>query len=139
MNKNKIISIGFILLVGVFTLTAGLFEYSTFAVGIFCFVMYVYYSFLIAPQNKKFQNIKLAVRNGDISNEELSIMTDIDAEKINLLRVNDEFTEDELERLAIALDVKEDRSAQRKGKRAILVVIALIITVCLVYFLFGEA
>lgn len=83
-------------------------------------------------------NVKQALQHSDISNEELSEMTTIDPEKINLLRVNNEFSEQEIESLAVALEVKEDRSAQRNGKRAIMIVVVIIAIVCLVYFLFGD-
>lgn len=53
-------------------------------------------------------NIKQALQHSDISNEELSEMTTIDPEKINSLRVNNEFSEQEIESLAVALEVKED-------------------------------
>jgi len=100
--------------------------------------MYVYYSFLIAPNQKRFLNIKEALKSSYVSNERLSEITNIDPEKINLLRIDNEFTEEERKRLAEALDVKEDRSSQNNAKRLILIVLGFILLVVLVYFLFGE-
>jgi cbb3-type cytochrome oxidase subunit 3 len=138
LNKNKIISIGFVSLAALLGVSLTFFGNSIFVIGVFSLVLYVYYSFLIAPKNKKFMNVKQALQHSDISNEELSEMTTIDPEKINLLRVNNEFSEQEIESLAVALEVKEDRSAQRNGKRAIMIVVVIIAIVCLVYFLFGD-
>ncbi|MGO3790059.1 hypothetical protein [uncultured Enterococcus sp.] len=139
MNKNKLISIGFISLAILLGIAINFLGNSTFVIGIFCLVMYVYHSFLIAPNQRRFLNIKKALKSSYFSNEELSKITNVDPEKINLLRVENDFTEEELESLAIALDVKEDRTAQINAKRIILIVIGVILTVVLVYFLFGEA
>lgn len=139
MNKNKIIFIGFIILAILLNVSMSIFGNSTFVLGIFCLVIYVYYSFLIAPNQKRFLNIKEALKKSDISNEELSSITQVDPEKINLLRVDNDFTEEELKSLAMALEVKEDRSSQMNAKRVVLIVLGLILTVVLVYFLFGEA
>lgn len=139
MNKNKLISIGFISLALLLGISINFFGNSTFVIGIFCSAMYVYYSFLIAPNQRRFLNIKKALKSSYFSNEELSKITNVDPEKINLLRVDNDFTEEKLESLALALDVKEDRSAQINAKRIMLIVIGLILTVVLVYFLFGEA
>ncbi|MGL9730411.1 hypothetical protein [Enterococcus sp. DIV0756] len=143
MNKNRIISIGFTVLPVVFTVffikVTGIAENYNFILGLFCLAMYVYYSFLIAPNQKRFLNIKEALKKSDISNEELSLLTQVDPEKINLLRVDNDFTEEELNSLAMALEVKEDRSSQMNAKRVVLIVLGLILTVVLVYFLFGEA
>lgn len=139
MNKNKIISIGFVTFAALLGISLSFFGNSTFVLGIFCLVMYVYYSFLIAPNQKRFQNIKEALKSTELSNEELSLITQVDSEKINLLRVDNDFTEEELDSLAVALEVKEDRSSQTKAKRIIFIVLGLILIVVLVYFLFGEA
>lgn len=143
MNKNKIISIGFTVLPVVFTVffikATGIAENYNFILGLFCLAMYVYYSFLIAPNQRRFLNIKEALKSTDLSNEELSSITQVDPEKINLLRVDNDFTEEELKSLAMALEVKEDRSSQMNAKRVVLIVLGLILTVVLVYFLFGEA
>ncbi|MBU5359559.1 hypothetical protein KQI58_00545 [Enterococcus raffinosus] len=139
MNKNKVISIGFVTLAALLGISLSFFGNSTFVLGIFCLAMYVYYSFLIAPNQKRFLNIKEALKSTDLSNEELSSITQVDPEKINLLRVDNDFTEEELKSLAVALDVKEDRSSQMNAKRIIFIVLGVILTVVLVYFLFGEA
>lgn len=138
LNKNKIISIGFIALTVLFGLALNFWGNPTFVLGIFCLAMYVYHSFLIAPNQKRFLNIKEALKSSYVSNERLSEITNIDPEKINLLRIDNEFTEEELKRLAEALDVKEDRSSQKNAKRLILIVLGFILLVVLVYFLFGE-
>lgn len=139
MNKNKVIFIGFVTLAALLGISLSFFGNSTFVLGIFCLAMYVYYSFLIAPNQKRFLNIKEALKSTDLSNEELSSITQVDPEKINLLRVDNDFTEEELKSLAVALDVKEDRSSQMNAKRIIFIVLGVILTVVLVYFLFGEA
>lgn len=72
MNKNKLISIGFISLAILLGIAINFLGNSTFVIGIFCLVMYVYHSFLIAPNQRRFLNIKKALKSSYFSNEELS-------------------------------------------------------------------
>ncbi|MGX7352766.1 helix-turn-helix domain-containing protein [Enterococcus canis] len=140
MEKRKIkaISVGFIVLAILLYVLVIWLGHSVFAMGVYALILYAYYAFLIAPISKRFLNIKKALKSSDMSNEDLSKMTNIDPEKINLLREENEFTEEELDSLALALNVKKDHSSQKNAKRIIFIVLGTILLVVLVYFLFGE-
>lgn len=135
MKKINIISIGFVVLVASFSLAMDYFENSTFILGIFCLVMYFFYSHFIGTRQKNFLNVKKALQTNSVTNEELAEVTNIDPNKINLLREENDFTEEEIERLAEALGVRQEKTAARK---IIFVVVGVILVVVLVYFLFGE-
>lgn len=138
MNKNKIIGFSFILIMAILGIFAVFFELTSLIIVIVPLVTYVYHAFFVAPKQKQFLNIKEAVKNSAFSNEQLSERTNIEPEKINLLRIECFFTTEELKRLATALELHEDKSAQKNGKRVLLIVVGFILTLLIVYFVFGE-
>lgn len=138
MNKNKIIGFSFILIMAILGIIAVFFELTGLIIVIVPLVTYVYHAFFVAPKQKQFLNIKEAVKNSTFSNEQLSERTNIEPEKINLLRIECFFTMEELKRLATALELHEDKSAQKNGKRVLLIVVGFILTLLIVYFVFGE-
>lgn len=54
-------------------------------------------------------NVKRALQTDSVTNEELAEITNIDPNKIDLLREENEFTEEEIERLADALGVRQEK------------------------------
>ncbi|BDX44126.1 TPA: hypothetical protein ACOIT4_000547 [Enterococcus faecalis] len=138
MNKNKIIGFSFILIMAILGIIAVFFELTSLIIVIVPLVTYVYHAFFVAPKQKQFLNIKEAVKNSTFSNEQLSERTNIEPEKINLLRIECFFTTEELKRLATVLELHEDKSAQKNGKRVLLIVVGFILTLLIVYFVFGE-
>ncbi|WP_421503008.1 hypothetical protein [Enterococcus faecalis] len=116
MNKNKIIGFSFILIMAILGIIAVFFELTGLIIVIVPLVTYVYHAFFVAPKQKQFLNIKEAVKNSTFSNEQLSERTNIEPEKINLLRIECFFTMEELKRLATALELHEDKSAQKMEK-----------------------
>ncbi|EIA6621408.1 hypothetical protein EZ054_10830 [Enterococcus faecalis] len=138
MNKNKIIGFSFILIMAILGIIAVFFELTSLIIVIVPLVTYVYHAFFVAPKQKQFLNIKEAVKNSTFSNEQLSERTNIEPEKINLLRIKCSFTTEELKRLATVLELHEDKSAQKNGKRVLLIVVGFILTLLIVYFVFGE-
>ena len=138
MNKNKIIGFSFILIMAILGIIAVFFELTSLIIVIVPLVTYVYHAFFVAPKQKQFLNIKEAVKNSTFSNEQLSERTNIEPKKINLLRIECSFTTEELKRLATVLELHEDKSAQKNGKRVLLIVVGFILTLLIVYFVFGE-
>lgn len=103
LKNINAISIGFVVLVASFTMAMQYFENSTFILGIFCLIMYLFYSYFISARQKNFMNVKKALQMNSVSNEELAEITNIDPNKINSLLEENDFTEKEIEHLAEAL------------------------------------